>query len=234
MVTTAKKGSGDTTPPLVSGEREVKPLLRGWFHLGALPVVALLGLVLVALAEGPVATWSSVAFAISSLLMFGTSASYHRIAWSPKARAVLKRLDHANIFVLIAGTYTPIGLSALPWSEGQWLLTAVWIGAGLGIVFRVFWLGAPRWLYVPLYLALGWASVWYMPQLFAVNVPMTVLVIVGGIAYSVGAVVYGLKRPNPAPGVFGFHEIFHVLTVVAFLCHWTAVLLLVLDPVNRG
>lgn len=233
MVTTAKKGSGDTTPPLVLGEREVKPLLRGWFHLGALPVVAFLGLVLVALAEGPIATWSSVAFAISSLLMFGTSASYHRIEWSPKAKAVLKRLDHANIFVLIAGTYTPVGLAALPWSDGQWLLTAVWIGAGLGIVFRVFWLGAPRWLYVPLYLALGWASVWYMPQLFAVNIPMTVLVIVGGIAYSIGAVIYGLKRPNPVPGVFGFHEIFHVLTVVAFLCHWTAVLLVAMDPVNR-
>jgi hemolysin III len=234
MATIAKTTPGDTAQSSVPAEREVKPLLRGWFHLGALPAVAFLGLVLVALADGPVATWSSVAFAISSLLMFGTSASYHRIEWTPKARAVLKRLDHANIFVLIAGTYTPIGLSALPWSDGQWLLTAVWIGAGLGIVFRVFWLGAPRWLYVPLYLALGWASVWYMPQLFAVNVPMTVLVIVGGLAYSVGAVVYGMKRPNPVPGVFGFHEIFHVLTVVAFLCHWSAVLIITMNPVVRG
>ena len=233
MAASAKKQSGFTVQTPNSPDHEVKPLLRGWFHLGALPVVAFLGLVLVALADGPVATWSSVAFAISSLLMFGTSASYHRIEWTPKARAVLKRLDHANIFVLIAGTYTPIGLSALPWSDGQWLLTAVWIGAGLGIVFRVFWLSAPRWLYVPLYLALGWASVWYMPQLFAVNVPMTILVIVGGLAYSVGAVIYGLKRPNPVPGVFGFHEIFHVLTVVAFLCHWSAVLLIVMNPLSR-
>ena len=231
MASTLKTGSRDTVNTSRSAEHEVKPLLRGWFHLGALPIVAFLGLVLVALADGPAATWSSVAFAISSLLMFGTSASYHRIEWSPKARAVLKRLDHANIFVLIAGTYTPLGFSALPWSDGLWLLTAVWIGAGLGIVFRVFWLGAPRWLYVPLYLALGWASVWYMPQLFAVNVPMTVLVIVGGLAYSIGAVVYGLKRPNPVPGVFGFHEIFHVLTVVAFLCHWSAVLLIAMKPV---
>jgi hemolysin III len=210
-----------------------KPLLRGWFHLGALPLVAVLGLVLVGLAEGPAATWASVAFAISSLLMFGTSASYHRIDWKPRARAVLKRLDHANIFVLIAGTYTPLGILALPWEEGQWLLTAVWIGAGLGIAFRVFWLGAPRWLYVPLYLALGWASVWYMPQLFAVNSAMTILVILGGIAYSVGAIVYGMKRPNPFPGVFGFHEIFHVLTVVAFLCHWTAVLLIATNPLSN-
>jgi hemolysin III len=233
MAATTKTVSAGSSRVPVAETLESKPVLRGWFHLGALPVVALLGLVLVALADGPVATWSSVAFAISSLLMFGTSASYHRVEWSPKARAVLKRLDHANIFVLIAGTYTPIGLSALPWSDGQWLLTAVWIGAGLGIAFRVFWLSAPRWLYVPLYLALGWASVWYMPQLFAVNVPMTVLVIVGGIAYSVGAVIYGLKRPNPVPGVFGFHEIFHILTVVAFLCHWSAVLLIAMDPVNR-
>jgi hemolysin III len=208
-----------------------KPKLRGWFHLGALPVVVVLGLVLVGLADGPTATWASVAFAISSLLMFGTSAAYHRIAWKPRARATLKRLDHANIFVLIAGTYTPLGILALPWADGQWLLVAVWIGAGLGIAFRVFWLGAPRWLYVPLYLALGWASVWYMPQLFAVNPTMTILVILGGIAYTAGAIVYGMKRPNPVPGVFGFHEIFHVFTVVAFLCHWTAVLLIATDPV---
>ena len=211
----------------------VKPLLRGWFHLAALPVVAVLGLVLVALANGPLATWASVVFSISSLLMFGTSASYHRINWKPKARATLKRLDHANIFVLIAGTYTPLGLLALPWADGQWLLTAVWIGAGLGIGFRVFWLSAPRWLYVPLYLALGWASVWYMPHLFAVNSAMTILVILGGIAYTAGAIIYGMKRPNPFPTVFGFHEIFHVFTVVAFLCHWTAVLLIAMDPAVR-
>jgi hemolysin III len=195
-------------------------------------VVGVLGLVLVGLADGPTATWASVAFAISSLFMLGTSAAYHRIAWKPRARATLKRLDHANIFVLIAGTYTPLGILALPWAEGQWLLVAVWIGAGLGIAFRVFWLGAPRWLYVPLYLALGWASVWYMPQLFAVNPTMTILVILGGIAYTAGAIVYGMKRPNPFPGVFGFHEIFHVLTIVAFLCHWTAVLLIAIDPSN--
>lgn len=233
MVTTQKSVQRKPSRDGSAAVSETKPLLRGWFHLGALPVVMVLGLVLIAVADGPVATWSGAAFVVSSLLMFGTSAAYHRVNWRPPARAVLKRLDHANIFVLIAGTYTPLGFSALPWADGQWLLTAVWIGAGLGILFRVFWLGAPRWLYVPLYLALGWASVWYMPQLFAVNVPMTILVIVGGLAYSVGAVIYGLKRPNPLPGVFGFHEIFHVLTVVAFLCHWCAVLLIAINPVNR-
>jgi hemolysin III len=195
-----------------------------------LPTAAVLGLVLVALARGEVATWSSVVFSISSLLMFGTSATYHRINWKPRARAVLKRLDHANIFVLIAGTYTPIGMLALPWSQGFWLLLAVWIGAGVGILFRVVWVGAPRWSYVPLYVLLGWGALAYMPQLFAVNAAMATLVIIGGVAYTVGAVIYALKRPNPFPGVFGFHEIFHALTVVAFLCHWSAVLLIALNP----
>lgn len=209
---------------------EQKTLLRGWFHLAMLPTAAMLGLVLVALARGDVATWSSVVFSISSLLMFGTSATYHRINWKPRARAVLKRLDHANIFVLIAGTYTPIGMLALPWSQGFWLLLAVWIGAGVGILFRVVWVGAPRWSYVPLYVLLGWGALAYMPQLIAVNAVMATLVIIGGVAYTVGAVIYALKRPNPFPGVFGFHEIFHALTVVAFLCHWSAVLLIALNP----
>ena len=209
---------------------EPKTLLRGWFHLAMLPTAAVLGLVLVALADGATATWSSVVFSISSLLMFGTSATYHRINWKPRARAVLKRLDHANIFVLIAGTYTPIGMLALPWSQGFWLLLAVWIGAGVGILFRVVWVGAPRWSYVPLYILLGWGALAYMPQLVAVNAAMATLVIVGGVAYTVGAVIYALKRPNPVPGIFGFHEIFHALTVVAFLCHWTAVLLIALNP----
>jgi hemolysin III len=142
----------------------------------------------------------------------------------------LKRLDHANIFVLIAGTYTPIGVLALPWSDGFWLLLAVWIGAGIGILFRVVWVGAPRWSYVPLYVLLGWGALAYMPQLFAVNIAMSILVLVGGVAYTVGAVIYALKRPNPVPEIFGFHEIFHALTVVAFLCHWTAVLLIALNP----
>jgi hemolysin III len=209
---------------------EPKTVLRGWFHLAMLPTAAVLGLVLVALADGATATWSSVVFSISSLLMFGTSATYHRINWKPRARAVLKRLDHANIFVLIAGTYTPIGMLALPWSQGFWLLLAVWIGAGVGILFRVVWVAAPRWSYVPLYVLLGWGALAYMPQLVAVNTAMAALVIVGGVAYTVGAVIYALKRPNPVPGVFGFHEIFHALTVVAFLCHWTAVLLIALNP----
>lgn len=211
-----------------------KTLLRGWLHVGVLPVAVIGGLVLVALANGIAATWSSFVFVLSSLLLFGISAVYHRFNWSPPVKAVFRRLDHANIFILIAGTYTPLGVLALPSDKGFWLLLGVWIGAGLGILFRVLWLGAPRWAYVPLYLILGLVSVIYIPDLAAANVAMLVLVLVGGAAYVTGAIVYGLKRPNPFPGVFGFHEVFHALTVVAFLCHWTAVLLVALNPPFGG
>src|SRR5690606_18779776 len=144
-----------------------------------------------------------------------------RFNWSPRVKQIFRRLDHANIFLLIAGTYTPIALTALPLDKGVLLLVIVWSGALLGIGFRVFWLGAPRWAYVPLYVLLGWAAVMYVVDIANANVATLVLVIVGGVLYTLGAVVYGLKRPNPVPGVFGFHEIFHSLTVIAFLCHWT-------------
>lgn len=211
-----------------------KTVLRGWLHVGVLPIAMVGGLVLVALADGIAATWSSFVFVLSSLLLFGISATYHRFNWSPRVKAVFRRLDHANIFILIAGTYTPLGILALPATKGFWLLLGVWIGAGLGILFRVVWLGAPRWAYVPLYLILGLVSVVYIPDLAAANLAMLVLVLSGGLAYVIGAVVYGLKQPNPFPGVFGFHEVFHALTVAAFLCHWTAILLVAINPPFGG
>ena len=166
----------------------------------------------------------------TSLLLFGISALYHRFNWKPKTKVMLKRFDHANIFLLIAGTYTPLAVLALPPGKGIPLLFMVWSGALLGIFFRVFWVHAPRWLYVALYILLGWAAMMYIVDLFQANAAMMVLVIVGGLAYTAGAVIYGLKKPNPIPGVFGFHEIFHTLTVVAFMCHWTAILLIALHP----
>ena len=143
---------------------------------------------------------------------------------------MLKRFDHANIFLLIAGTYTPLALLALPPEKGVLLLVLVWSGTVLGIAFRVFWVHAPRWLYVALYILLGWAAVMYIVDLVQANVATMVLIVVGGLAYTVGAVIYALKKPNPVPGVFGFHEIFHTLTVLAFLCHWVAILLIVINP----
>jgi len=209
---------------------EIKPTWRGWIHLSTLPIAIAAGIVLILLARGVPATVSSAVFVTSSILMFGISGTYHRFNWSPRTKKVLKRLDHANIFLLIAGTYTPIAVLALPADQAQTLLIAIGIGTIIGIAMRVLWVGAPRWSYVPIYLCLGWAAVMYLPDLVAANLVMMVLVLVGGLAYTVGGVIYGLKWPNPSAKNFGFHEIFHALTVVAFLCHWTAVLLVALNP----
>jgi hemolysin III len=213
---------------------EQKPTWRGWIHAATAPIALAAGVLLVMLADGPAAKWSSAVFAVTSLLLFGTSAVYHRFDGSPKVKRTLKRLDHANIFLLIAGTYTPIAVLCLPMDRAVLLLSLVWSGALLGIGFRVFWLTAPRWLYVPLYVLLGWAAVMYMVDLFQANVGTMVLVIAGGLMYTVGAVIYGMKRPNPVPGHFGFHEIFHTLTVLAFLCHWIGILLVAIDPPLHG
>src|SRR6185503_2370050 len=214
----------------VSYTPEVKPKWRGWIHAGTFPVTIAAGIVLIVLAEGPWAKWASAVFMLTSMLLFGNSALYHRFNWKPRTKVVLKRIDHANIFLLIAGTYTPLALLALPPEKGFVLLAVVWAGALLGIGFRVFWITAPRWLYVPIYLLLGWAAVMYLGDLLAASVAMMILVIVGGLLYTAGAIVYGLKKPNPWPGVFGFHEIFHTCTVLAFMCHWTATLLIAMAP----
>jgi hemolysin III len=172
--------------------------------------------------------------ALTSLLLFGNSALYHRIPWTPRVKAVFRRIDHANILLLIAGTYTPMAVLALPTDQAVLLLSLVWGGAIAGILFRVFWIGAPRWVYVALYIVLGWAAVMYIVPLFHANAAMMVLIIIGGLLYTAGAVVYALKRPNPWPSSFGFHEIFHVCTVLAFACHWTACLLIAMDPVYHA
>jgi len=215
----------------VEHDGDLKPTWRGWIHAGTFPITVVAGIVLITLADGPIAKWASAVFMLTSMLLFGNSALYHRFNWSPKKRLLLKRIDHANIFLLIAGTYTPIALLALPLDKGIVLLIAVWTGALLGIGFRIFWISAPRWLYVPLYVLLGWAAVAYVVDIFAASPAAMVLVVVGGLLYTGGSVVYGMKKPNPIPGTFGFHEIFHALTVLAFLCHWTAALLVALNPV---
>ena len=213
---------------------ELKPTWRGWIHVGTFPIAIAGGIVLIVLADGLTAKLAAAVFMATSMLLFGNSALYHRFNWKERTRVILKRIDHANIFLLIAGTYTPLALLALPPSKGLLLLALVWGGTLLGIGFRVFWINAPRWLYVILYLALGWAAVMYLGDLLTANLAMMMLVVVGGLFYTVGAVVYGLKKPNPVPGVFGFHEIFHTLTVLAFLCHWTAILLICLNPIYNG
>jgi hemolysin III len=214
---------------------DIRPTWRGWIHAGTFPVTIAAGIVLIVLAHGAPAKWASAVFMLTSMLLFGNSALYHRFDWRPRTKVLLKRIDHANIFLLIAGTYTPLAVLALPPSKGILLLSLVWAGALVGIGFRVFWITAPRWLYVPIYVALGWAAVAYVVDLLHANVAMMILVLIGGLLYTIGAVIYGMKLPNPFPGRFGFHEIFHSLTVLAFLCHWTATLLIALHPAyNAG
>ena len=211
-------------------ETETKPTWRGWIHAGVLPFVIAGGIVLIVLANGVPAKLASAVFFLSSLLLFGNSALYHRFNWSPEVKRALKRIDHANIFLLIAGSYTPITWLALPESKATVLMAVIWGTALLGIGFRVFWISAPRRLYVPIYVLMGWGAMAYIVDFFNANAPMMILILVGGLCYTVGAVVYGFKRPNPFPGKFGFHEIFHSLTVVAFLCHWTAALIIAVHP----
>jgi hemolysin III len=164
-------------------------------------------------------------YALSACLLFGTSAVYHRGTWGPRGEAVLRRLDHANIFLIIAGTYTPLAVLLLPGRRQAALLSLVWAGAAAGIAFRIWWIRAPRWLYTLCYIALGWAAVFYLPDFARTGgIPVVALVIVGGLLYTAGAVVYALKRPDPSPRWFGFHEVFHALTITAFAAHYTAIL----------
>jgi len=221
--------------PISEGFREpakdTKPSWRGWIHTGVLPLVIAGGIVLIVLANGGVAKAAAAIFFASSLLLFGISALYHRFNWKPKTYLLLKRIDHANIFVLIAGSYTPITLLALSKEKAVPLIIVIWSTAILGILFRVFWVGAPRWLIVAIYIGMGWAAFVYVVDFMNANAPMMILILSGGLAYTLGGVVYALKKPNPIPGVFGFHEIFHSLTVLAFMSHWTACLLISLNPI---
>jgi hemolysin III len=202
----------------------VKPRLRGWLHAGTFPLSVVAGIVLVSLAGSPQARIACAIYAVSAALLFGVSALYHRGHWSPRAQALLRRLDHANIFLIIAGTYTPITLLLLPDSRAQVLLWLVWAGALAGIAFRVFWADAPRWLYTPVYIALGWAAVFFLPDFLRSGaVAVLVLVLVGGVLYSLGGIVYAAKRPDPSPRWFGFHEVFHSFTLAAYVVHYVAV-----------
>ncbi|WP_372516011.1 PAQR family membrane homeostasis protein TrhA [Streptantibioticus silvisoli] len=202
----------------------VKPKLRGWLHAGMFPAALIAGVALTALADSPRARIACAVYTLSACLLFGVSALYHRGNWGPKAYAVLRRLDHANIFLIIAGTYTPLAILLLPHGTAVALLWFVWAGALAGIAFRVFWVGAPRWLYTPCYLALGWAAVFFLPDFMRTGgVAVLVCVAVGGLLYSAGGVIYGIKRPNPSPRYFGFHEVFHSLTLAAFAVHYVGI-----------
>lgn len=206
-----------------------KPRLRGVFHLWAFFAAIGAGIVLVAVAEGARARFAAWVYVTALAAMFGASALYHRYPFKSAARRVwARRLDHSTIFVFIAGTYTPFALL----SFGGWLrmvvLAVVWTGAALGLVLNLLWLHAPRWVTVLAYVAVGWVGVVTVPQLFSsVGVVGTVLVIAGGALYTVGALTYAFHWPNPFPRTFGFHEVFHVLVVLAAASQYVAVSLVV-------
>ncbi|MGA4670908.1 PAQR family membrane homeostasis protein TrhA [Propionibacteriaceae bacterium Y1923] len=202
----------------------VKPRLRGWLHTGMTPLAFLGGLVLIIFTPTIGGRVAVAVYLLSALLLFGNSAVYHRGTWSERTTRLLRRFDHANIFVFIAGTYTPLAVQLLEGRSRVALLVLIWVAAALGVGFRVLWLSAPRWLYTALYLLMGWAAVGWLGQFWTNGGPLVVaLIIAGGLVYSLGAVVYARKRPNPSPTWFGFHEIFHAATVVAALCHFAAI-----------
>ncbi len=206
-----------------------KPRLRGWIHAGIFPFAVVAGIVLIALSPPTAPRVAAIIFAITTMLLFGTSAVYHRGNWSLKTTAMLRRADHANIFLIIAGSYTPLAVLLLSTKAATILLTIVWIGALLGITARIVWLEAPRWVYTPIYLALGWVAVGYMGEFWRGGSPTVVyLICAGGLAYTLGAIVYALKRPRLSQKWFGFHELFHVGTVIGWGCHYAAVLVAVL------
>jgi hemolysin III len=220
----AQDAAGTLGEQLVTTLHEVKPRLRGWLHAVTSPLTVAAGIVLVALSPTTATRVGSTVFTLSAALLFTVSAIYHRGTWSPRTWAFLRRFDHANIFLLIAGSYTPFTLLMLEGRSRATLLSIVWGGALLGVVFRVLWAGAPRWLYTPIYIALGWAAVFYADEFVANSQhAVMVLVITGGLLYTLGGVVYGLQRPDPFPSWFGFHEVFHTLTIVAFITHYVGI-----------
>jgi len=202
----------------------VKPRLRGWLHAGTAPLALAAGIVLVALAPTSTGRLGAAVFLAGSVLLFGTSGLYHRRTWGHRGEAVMRRLDHANIYVFIAASYTPMALMMLQGRSRLALLVMIWSAAVAGLAFRLFWLDAPRWLYTALYLVMGWAAMGWMGGFYASGGPAVLaLILAGGVCYSGGAVVYARKRPDPWPAWFGFHEIFHVGTVLGFACHYVAI-----------
>jgi hemolysin III len=214
----------EATERLRGAAREIKPRLRGWLHLVTFPVSLAAGVVLISLSPTTTTRRATAVFALASTLLFGVSALYHRGHWSPRWATLLRRLDHSTIFLLIAGTYTPFAITLLDDTNAKILLAVVWGGALLGIAFRVLWIGAPRWLYLPVYIALGWSAVFWLGDFaHAAGPTVLTLILLGGALYSIGGMIYGFRRPNPAPGWFGFHEVFHSFTIAAFAAHYVGV-----------
>lgn len=224
MIAVADKPEEDVAVAADGGKRPRKPLMRGWLHLGFAPALLIAGLVLTALAPTLPGRIGCAVWTLSGVQLFGTSAAYHRGNWNEPTKAVFRRLDHSNIFVFIAGTYTPLTLTLLGVGSQWVLLGLIWGIAAFGIIFRVCWVGAPRWLYTLLYVAMGWAALGWLGEFWTAGGPAVVLLMLaGGLVYSLGALAYGTRRPRLNPRLFGFHEVFHACTIAAAVCHGVAI-----------
>jgi hemolysin III len=199
------------------------PKLRGWLHLLATPLVIIASLVLFIL-SGESFKLAVALYSLTAIMLFSVSAVYHRVPWVPAKKKIWRRWDHANINLLIAGSYTPFAVALLDDRDRNILLAVVWTGALIGVALRVFWVGAPRWLYVANYLLLGWVAVIYTPQLYKEGGLWVLLpILIGGLLYSIGTIFYALKLPGRNAKYFGFHELFHVFVLAAWISQYLAV-----------
>lgn len=209
----------------------IKPKLRGWIHAITAPLALAACIVLTVLAPTTTLKIGSAVYLACSLLLFANSGVYHisNGHFPVKVSQLLRRIDHANIYLLIAGTYTPLALALMTPDHQRLVLGIIWVGAVIGMVANVCWITAPRWLFTILYVVLGWVAVWFIPELYrAGGAAIVVLIASGGVIYTLGAVVYALKKPDPLPRWFGFHEIFHACTVAAWVCQCIACYMAVL------
>lgn len=206
----------------------LKPRLRGWLHFAAAPLAFVLGLALMIVTPTEGLRIAVAIYVASTVLLFGVSSAYHLGAGSPRVNAFLRKLDHANIYLFIAGSYTPFA-AALPDVTLRWIVLAlVWGIAFVGLIVRVAWTAAPRWLVTGSYIALGWVAIFFLPAFYRDLGGATVaLLAIGGLLYTIGGVVYARKRPNPHPEWFGFHELFHAFTIAAYLVQYVAVAMVV-------
>jgi hemolysin III len=225
---TTPRDLGLPTPDLTRAVALVRPRLRGVIHSVALPVVAIAGTVLIFLAPAGAPRLAATIYTFSSVAIFAGSTVYHLHGWRGRHRRLFRSIDHAGICLGIAGTYTPFGLLALDGRLQVELLAGIWAGALAGAALQIFWSRPPRWMSTSLYVVLGWTAVIALPELTAAaGMTAMGLVVAGGLVYSLGGVVFALHRPNPFPRLFGFHEVFHAMTVAAFVLQYLAVSIVV-------
>ena len=230
----AAKIEGITVPQIAKRVRldvhgRPKPLMRGWLHAIASPLSLAAGIVLICLAHGTSLKWACAVFMTCSLVLFTNSAIYHLGDWSPTVTNILRRIDHVNIFLLIAGTYTPVSFALEPRMRDL-IIISMWVCTAIVMIIHVIWINAPRWLYVLVYIIFGVSGVTYMGLFWvspAAGPAVVILIVSGGLCYILGAIVYALRKPDPWPKVFGFHEIFHLGTIAGYACHMVAIYMVI-------